>query len=60
MNLRTPSFVRFINFQNIQIFPSTLIAGKLSFCAKRSEVAESIGEPMMDSATPDKDVLRAE
>ena len=31
-----------------------------SFCAKRSKVAESIGEPMMDSATPDKDVLRAE
>ena len=31
-----------------------------SFWAKRSEVVESIGGPMMDSATPDKDVLRAE
>jgi len=33
---------------------------ELSFCAKWNGVAESIGESMMDSATPDRDVLRAE
>ena len=31
-----------------------------SFCAKQSGVAESIGKTMMDSATLDKNVLRAE
>ena len=33
---------------------------ELSFYANWNVFSESIGEPIMDSATPDKDVLRAE
>ena len=58
VNSRPLGFVRFINFPKNSDFPMNALCWPRH--SERSEVVESIGGPMMDSATPDKDVLRAE
>ena len=58
---KDPKFCQFHQLPGLFVFfLKNLFGDKWSFCAKQSGVAESIGESMMDSATPDENVLRAE
>jgi len=55
-----PKFCQIHQLPKIFGFSYELSLLTLLFCVKWNVVAESIGEPKKDSATPDNDVLRAE